>query len=131
MLSIEIPLFLLFFSFMLAGKLNLINYVCERKQSLCYFPDPVFTNLLIYRTCYVTLGYNQSECALLGMKNATEKTAELEKLVQPYANIVSMTENIMDSLIISVVCTFFGPWSDKHGRRPLLLTCLLGKMHHD
>lgn len=76
----------------------------------------------------MTLGYNESDCALLGMKNATEKTAELEKLVQPYANIVNMTQNVLDSVIASFVCAFFGPWSDKHGRKPLFLTCLIGKL---
>lgn len=90
------------------------------------FTDPVFTNLLIYRTCYATLGYNESDCALLGSKNVSEHTEELERIVQPQANIINMTKNIIDVLICSVMCFFLGPWSDKHGRRPVFLSCLSG-----
>lgn len=84
--------------------------------------------MLIYRTCYVTLGFNETECALLGTKNASEKTAELEKIVQPYANIISMTNNVIDCIIASFVCLFFGPWSDKYGRKPVLLISLSGNV---
>lgn len=94
-----------------------------------FLVEPVFTNLLIYRTCYVTLGYNKSECALLGSKNPSENTTELEKIVQPHANVISMTQNILDCVIVSVVCLFFGPWSDKHGRKPVFFICILGEVN--
>lgn len=77
----------------------------------------------------MTLGYNKSDCALLGTQNATEETAELEKIVQPYANTVSMTQNVLDAVIVSVACVFIGSWSDKYGRKPILITCLLGEKY--
>lgn len=41
-----------------------------------------------------------------------------------------MTQNILDSVIVSVVCLFFGPWSDKHGRKPVFFICILGNYVH-
>lgn len=93
-----------------------------------WFLAPIFTNLVIYRTCYVTLGYNKTECALMGTASATDATAELEKKVQPYANIIGMTKAILDAVICSVVCILMGSWSDKYGRRPILLISLAGNL---
>lgn len=85
-------------------------------------------NLLVYKSCYVTLGYNRSDCLLLGSENATnEDVIELEKLVQPTANVISMTLNLLNACVSTLVCLFLGPWSDKHGRRPVLLFTNFGK----
>nr|CAI5841121.1 unnamed protein product [Callosobruchus analis] len=72
----------------------------------------VYTNLVIYRTCYVVLGYNQSECAMLGNvdNNVTE---HLEKLVEPEANIINMVKNTVGSIFSVILCIFIGPWSDR------------------
>lgn len=88
---------------------------------------PVMTNLVIYRTCYVTLGFNKTECALMGTEDADQATAELEKKVQPYANIIGMTRSIFDAITGCIVCIFLGSWSDRRGRRPVLLISLAGK----
>lgn len=88
------------------------------------FSAPVFANLLVYRTCYVTLGYNESDCALLGTPYSNERTAELERASQPYANIMSMTNNFFFSMMCAIACLFLGPWSDKHGRIPVFYLCL-------
>lgn len=80
----------------------------------------------IYRTCYVILRFDKEECALMGTKNATEATAALEKKVQPYANVIGMTKSILDAIIGCVACVFVGAWSDKYGRRPVLLCSLAG-----
>lgn len=70
--------------------------------------------------------FNKTECALLGTKYADNTTVELEKKVQPYANIMGMTRSILDAIIGCTVCVFLGSWSDRHGRRPVLLLSLAG-----
>lgn len=103
--TVEVPLFLSFFSFMLSGS--------------------VYTNLIIYRTCYLSLGYNKTECALLGTvyNNDTEK---LEKLVEPEAAVINMVRSTIESLLSVLLCLFIGPWSDKFGRKPFLILNLIG-----
>ncbi|CAH1961523.1 unnamed protein product [Acanthoscelides obtectus] len=109
MITVELPLLLVFFSFM--------------------FTSSVYTNLVIYRTCYTILGYNQSECALLGNvdNNITE---HLEKLVEPEANIIGMVKGTIGSIFSVIICIFIGPWSDRFGRKPVIVANLIGMYYH-
>lgn len=63
----------------------------------------------------------------MGTKEATSATAELEKKVQPYANVFGTTKSVLDAITSCIVCIFLGSWSDKYGRRPILLFNLSGK----
>ncbi|XP_076269612.1 putative peptidoglycan muropeptide transporter SLC46 isoform X2 [Rhynchophorus ferrugineus] len=103
--TIEIPLFLSTIGFMLTMSVN--------------------NNLLLDRTCYALLHENKTECALLGIvsNNITEK---LEKDVEPISDQISLVKNIVDSVLSSVLCLFIAPWSDRFGRKPILVVGLLG-----
>uniref|UniRef100_A0A6P7FUV5 Uncharacterized protein LOC114331363 n=1 Tax=Diabrotica virgifera virgifera TaxID=50390 RepID=A0A6P7FUV5_DIAVI len=107
-ISVEIPLFFMFVNFLLTSTL--------------------LTNLIVYRTCYIILGHNKTQCAELGSdninivdKNATEA---LDKLVVPTADIITMVKTSVESIFPVIVCLVAGPWSDKHGRKPVLLMSL-------
>ncbi|XP_058463174.1 tetracycline resistance protein, class D [Malaya genurostris] len=86
----------------------------------------VFTNQIVYQTCTVTLAINQSECVLLGTENETESTQELEKTVQPYTTNILMAKSLIESIIPALCSMFIGPWSDKYGRKPVLLSTFIG-----
>ncbi|CAH1104627.1 unnamed protein product [Psylliodes chrysocephalus] len=103
--TVEVPLLLCMFCLML--QLN------------------VSTNMLIYRTCYALLDYDESECALLG-KVENETTASLERKVQPTFNYINMVSTVMNSLVPLVFCMYVGTWSDKFGRKPFMLLSLIG-----
>uniref|UniRef100_A0AAR5P229 Major facilitator superfamily (MFS) profile domain-containing protein n=1 Tax=Dendroctonus ponderosae TaxID=77166 RepID=A0AAR5P229_DENPD len=102
-ITVEVPAFLTFVAFLIADSVN--------------------TNLMIYRTCYVTLGYDKHNCSLLGISNATRK---LEQLVQPHADIIIMTKTLIDQITAAILCLFVGPWSDTFGRKPILALNLAG-----
>ncbi|XP_028148003.1 proton-coupled folate transporter isoform X2 [Diabrotica virgifera virgifera] len=103
--TVEVPLFLIYVYFLLTSS--------------------VVTNLIIYRTCYVTLGYNKSDCSQLGNKD-NNVTHHYEKIVQPYADVVLMVKSLFDLLLPMFICLMAGSWSDKHGRKPVLLVTLGG-----
>ncbi|XP_044264004.1 tetracycline resistance protein, class C-like isoform X2 [Tribolium madens] len=105
-IHIEVPLILIFFAFLLS--------------------DSIKTNLVIFRTCYVTLDYNKSECALLGSKHPDNNTAKLEKIVEPYVALMNMVGSLLDGGVSAVTCLVIGPWSDRFGRRPVLIIPVLG-----
>ncbi|CAH1114451.1 unnamed protein product [Psylliodes chrysocephalus] len=104
-ITVEVPLLIVLSSFMLMG--------------------PIMTNLMIYRTCYVTMGYNESKCALLGQDTSPE-IQELEKIVQPTANILTLILDLPLNILPIITCLFAGPWSDKFGRIPVQLMALTG-----
>ncbi|XP_053687663.1 tetracycline resistance protein, class D [Sabethes cyaneus] len=88
----------------------------------------VFTNQIVYQSCTVTLGIAEEECALLGTENETEATQELEKMVQPYTTNILMAKSLIESIIPALCSMFIGPWSDKYGRKPVLLATFTGSL---
>lgn len=129
----EIPVLLLFFSFMVCGELYFFLLFIKTFDKVrgfhFYLLDTVNTNFIIYRTCYVSLGYDRSDCEKLGTKNPDNATQDLEKMVQPHANIIMMTQSLVAQIVPALLCLFVGPWSDKHGRKPLLISTLFGTLN--
>ncbi|CAG9826862.1 unnamed protein product [Diabrotica balteata] len=87
--------------------------------------DTVSSNFYIYRTCYVTLGYNKSDCSQLG-RETNNMTKNLETLVQPTANQIRMVFNLGQMFIPLIMNLFIGSWSDNYGRKPFLIISLTG-----
>ena len=52
------------------------------------------------------MGYNESDCALLGTPEATDKTAEIELVVQPHATILTTTKSLIE-IVITAIWGFF------------------------
>lgn len=121
---IEIPVILI----MLAMTLE-CEFITKSSDSLinALFVAPVTTNLVLYRTCYIILGYNQTDCALLGTSSTNNATNKLEEKVQVYASIVMLVDFLTGVSISSILCFFLGAWSDKYGRRPIMLATLAGR----
>ncbi|XP_011860808.1 PREDICTED: proton-coupled folate transporter-like [Vollenhovia emeryi] len=82
----------------------------------------VFTDLLLNRTCVVTLKINETECLLLHKNSTSKEALRLNSIVQPYTSLVIMAKAFMESIIPSLLTLFLGPWSDKYGRKPLILS---------
>lgn len=104
--TIEIPLILFSFTFELLG--------------------PVNTNLMMYRTCYIILEYNQTECALLSNTEDNNETRALEEKVQPTYNVIDTTRSMVEQVIGLTLCLFLGPIIDKFGRKPIILISQTG-----
>lgn len=87
----------------------------------------MFQNQIIYQTCTEIFEFNKSECVLLGTQNGTNETQLIEKVVQPYAAKIFMARTIIESLIPAFASMFIGPWSDKFGRRPVIISTYVGE----
>uniref|UniRef100_A0A6P7GU06 Proton-coupled folate transporter-like n=1 Tax=Diabrotica virgifera virgifera TaxID=50390 RepID=A0A6P7GU06_DIAVI len=105
-LTVEIPLVLSFISFQLV--------------------EAVLLNLIIFRTCYVLLGHDKTECGYLGNTNNETITENLEEEVQPYANTIMMVRTATEQSFNLLLCMLVGPWSDKIGRKLFIITSLGG-----
>ncbi|KAF5272414.1 hypothetical protein FQA39_LY07882 [Lamprigera yunnana] len=102
-LAVDVPFFLLLFAFGLS--------------------DSMTVHFIVYRTCYVTLGLNETECALLGTEHAN---ATLEREVQPHVAILTTTKSLIEIFITAFLCFFLGSWSDIYGRKPVMILTLTG-----
>lgn len=87
----------------------------------------VFQNQIIYQTCTDIFKFNKTECVKLGTQNATNETEIIEKLVQPYAAKFFMARTIVESLLPALASLFIGPWSDKFGRKPVIVSTFVGE----
>ncbi|XP_058828275.1 proton-coupled folate transporter-like isoform X1 [Topomyia yanbarensis] len=85
----------------------------------------VLANQIIFQTC-VYLGYNESLCLLLGTNANSTEIANLETAVQPTVAKISMASNILISVVPALCGLFMGPWSDRFGRKPVMMIPCIG-----
>ncbi|XP_069691110.1 probable peptidoglycan muropeptide transporter SLC46 isoform X2 [Periplaneta americana] len=86
----------------------------------------VLTQLFLVRSCEITLEMNISTCALLISHPDLPAAREVEAQSQPHAAVLQMAKMLIEACIPAVLSLFLGPWSDLHGRKPLLLWPILG-----
>ncbi|XP_055526743.1 proton-coupled folate transporter-like [Wyeomyia smithii] len=91
-----------------------------------FVSSAVLTDQLIYQACTVSFGVNKSECAQLGKEHESADVQALEARVQPYTANILMVESMINSILPAVLNLFIGPWSDRFGRRPVLLATFIG-----
>ncbi|KAL7298255.1 hypothetical protein TKK_0009241 [Trichogramma kaykai] len=91
--------------------------------SIC---DNVYTDLIIYQTCKTITGLNSSECDILHENSTTNRANEIEKLVQPHTGSIFILDSCIKTIFPTLMALFLGPWSDKNGRKPLLIVPFLG-----
>lgn len=73
------------------------------------------------------MGSNYSICDILHRNSSSEEAIRIEQIMQPYANVLIFVKSLMTNAIPAILALFLGPWSDKYGRRPLLLFGYGGK----
>lgn len=82
----------------------------------------------MYQACTAVFNYNETTCLLLGTKNETEETKEFESEVQLYVANILLAKQIIEVLIGAATCLRYGPWSDLHGRKPILIVVYIGAL---
>lgn len=50
----------------------------------------------------------------------------LEELIQPYVSKLTMTSTMLRTFFPAFLSLFVGPWSQKYGRKPVLITTFIG-----
>ncbi|KAH8277654.1 hypothetical protein KR018_003050 [Drosophila ironensis] len=90
------------------------------------FSSTVLKNEIIYQSCTAGFGYPNSDCLLLGTKNATNDTERIEEIVQPYATKVTLSMHMIECFVSAFFGLFTGVWLDVFGRKPFLMCAFLG-----
>ncbi|XP_012251995.1 proton-coupled folate transporter-like [Athalia rosae] len=86
----------------------------------------IMTDLLVSRTCQISLNINHTFCLILDTNSSSDEARELETKVEPYASVIMMAKSLLESIMPAIISLFVGPWSDRGGRRPLLLAGFAG-----
>lgn len=86
----------------------------------------VLTDLIVYRTCSVTLSINKTECSLLHDNSSSAEALKIDAQVQPKASLILMTRSIIESIVPALLSLFLGPWSDIYGRKSIMLSGYIG-----
>ena len=77
-------------------------------------------NLVIDKSCLVNLNISETICSDLDSNKADQED------VQKVVTLVSMYCSIATAIPEVLICLFVGPWSDQHGRKPVLIITGLG-----
>ncbi|XP_011183040.2 tetracycline resistance protein, class C-like [Zeugodacus cucurbitae] len=93
----------------------------------------VLKNQQLYQTCVKVYGYDEELCEpMLGLTAKNETVTEIESEIQPYVAVIVSTSLVINSIIPAFLTLLSGPWSDKFGRRPALVSTftavLIGKV---
>lgn len=86
----------------------------------------ILTDLVLYRTCSITLNINKTECLLLHENSSSAEALKIDAQVQPKASLILMTKSIIESVIPAFLSLFLGPWSDIYGRKSIMLPGYIG-----
>lgn len=93
--------------------------------------DSVISDLIVYQTCKMTEipGLNKNDCYILHEKHYNIDAAKIAKLVQPHTSLVFTLQSCILTIFPTILSVFLGPWSDKYGRKPLLIYPFIGMVY--
>ncbi|XP_061389294.1 probable peptidoglycan muropeptide transporter SLC46 [Musca vetustissima] len=86
----------------------------------------VWKNQIIYQTCTTIFHHNTTDCKKLSTKDASDYIKSIETEVQSYTVVFFMTNSLIQSIVPALCGTFVGAWSDRFGRKPLLIASFTG-----
>jgi PCFT/HCP family folate transporter-like MFS transporter 1/3 len=86
----------------------------------------VITQLLLVWNCQKMFPLNATKCDMLVYKIDTQEARELEAVLEPRVTVLQMYKTVIESCIPVILSLFVGPWSDHHGRKPLILWPIFG-----
>ncbi|KAI8126976.1 Solute carrier family 46 member 3 [Lucilia cuprina] len=86
----------------------------------------ILKNRIIFQTCTVVFDYNTTDCQKLSTRNTSHYIVDIEEKVQPYVARLFMTSSVIQSIVPAFCGTYVGAWSDRFGRKPLLIASFSG-----
>lgn len=107
-------------------KRSLRDYRLEPALLVLFFgfnlSSAIVPNILLKETCLHD-GFNAANCSELSDNNGTK---DIEELIQPKVAEMMMTLNLMHAIIPAIMSLFFGPWTDKYGRKKIIVATSIG-----
>ncbi|XP_046743013.1 proton-coupled folate transporter-like [Diprion similis] len=86
----------------------------------------VLTDLIVYRACLSSPSTNHTECSILRTNASSSEAIHVEAEVETHVSMIVLAKSLIESVLPAILSLFLGPWSDRAGRRPLLLSGVAG-----
>ncbi|XP_054001564.1 proton-coupled folate transporter-like isoform X2 [Hylaeus anthracinus] len=102
------------------------RYVLVQPSLMLLIFAQAISNLIIYRVCKITLDINETECLLLHINSSCATALQIDAQVQPEASLVLMMKTFIENIFPAFLSLFLGPWSDKHGRKAIIVLGYIG-----
>ncbi|XP_043289896.1 proton-coupled folate transporter-like [Venturia canescens] len=107
------------------------SYVLVEPPVMLYFfgqaiIGAVTSDLMIFRTCQAILGTDKGDCDILHSNSSSSEAMNLQTTIQPYVSYIVMNKSFIDGLVPAILSFCLGSWSDKYGRKPILLASYSG-----
>lgn len=88
--------------------------------------DQFLTSHILYRACRHNLGENEETCRLVERQDSDQLVKEIEQRVQPFVADFLTQKNLIETFVPAVISLFLGTWSDKNGRKKIILISYCG-----
>lgn len=126
--TIEPAVFLIFFTVNFSSKVLNIgsNFNCVKLICLFLIKASIYVNNLLYQICIYDLKEDRAVCQYLGTANESALIQNLETAAEKYSSDILMVGSICTNVFPAIGALFLGPWSDKFGRKPILLFTVSG-----
>lgn len=85
----------------------------------------VFQNQIIYQTCTSLYDFNGTFCEEITNDIISDDLSVDE--IEKYASKIFMVRAVLENIIPAIISFFIGPWSDRYGRKPILISAFLGE----
>ncbi|XP_043289898.1 proton-coupled folate transporter-like isoform X2 [Venturia canescens] len=76
---------------------------------------------MVFRTCESIHSDDKHVCDILHTDSQSQEALKLEAESQPRASYILMCDSLLNGIVPAFLSFFIGPWSDKYGRKPLML----------
>lgn len=81
---------------------------------------------MLFQTCRQVMGENKINCDILHTNSSSEEAKNLTKIVQPHMSYLLISRSVIKGTLPALLILFLGPWSDKYGRKPLIIAGYFG-----
>lgn len=83
--------------------------------------------MIEYQTCRTMTLENETDCDIIHKNSSSDEAINIQELVQPHSGVILMLQECITKIFPTFMSFYIGPWSDKYGRKPVLLISLIGK----
>lgn len=106
------------------------THILEVAAMLLFFSwnltSTVFQNQILYQSCTTLLSFNVTTCEVLINDLIPDNLVPQEEQLEKVASRIFMCRGVLESIVPALISFLIGPWSDKFGRKPVLLSAFFG-----